>query len=86
MEHAQLVKDLFDKYIEQVMTSCGGFPDMNLQNLPNYRAPKFEILKKIPKESTLQMVPKLPPNIKEETGADYSKRKVSANFLDDKKQ
>ena len=32
------------------------------------------------------MVPKMPANIKEETGAEYSKRKVSANFLDDKKQ
>ena len=68
MDNAQLVKDLFDKYIEGVMNNHGGFPDMNLQNLPNHRAPKFEILKRIPKESSLQMVPKLPPNIKKETG------------------
>ena len=64
----------------------GGFPDTNLRNLPSHRAPKFEILKKMPKEHPLQMVPKMPPNIKEESGVEYSKRKVSANFLDDKKQ
>ena len=53
MDQQALVKELFDKYIESVMDTVGGFPDMNLQNMPNYRAPKFEILKKIPKEDTL---------------------------------
>ena len=58
---------------------------MNLQNMPNYTAPKFSILKSIPKEDPLQMVPKLPPNVKEATNVEKYNRKVSTNFLDDKK-
>ena len=68
------------------MNSVGGFPDMNLQNMPNYKAPKFSILKNIPKEDPLQMVPKLPANVIEATNVKKSNRKVCANFLDEKKQ
>ena len=35
------------------MQTVDGFPDTNLKNLPSHRAPKYEILKKVPKEHPL---------------------------------
>lgn len=34
----------------------------------------------------MQMVPILPPNIKEQTGEDYDKHKINAAFLTSKKE
>ena len=44
------------------------------------------MLKKVPKISELQMIPKLPPHMdNEQTGEDFDKSKISAGFLDAKK-
>jgi len=54
------------------LDKLGGFPDVNLRKIPNYRTSKQVILKKVPKTSELQMVPKLPPNMQiEQSGEDF---------------
>lgn len=41
----------------------------------------------MPKTSELQMIPKLPPHMsKEQTGEEFDNQKISAGFLDAKKQ
>ena len=65
----------------------GGFPDVQLKNLPSYRTSKNHILKKVPKKHDMQMVPQLPPHLRQEgTGEEFDKSKISAGFLDAKKQ
>ena len=60
---------------------------MALSKIPNYRTSKQVILKKVPKKHELQMVPKLPDYmLTEQTGEDFEKSKVSAAYLEAKKQ
>ena len=83
----KFVRELFNEAILEVLERHGGFPDCTLSQLPTYRTSKTNILKKIPKSSELQMVPRLPPNmIIEQTGEDFDKSKVSAAYLESKKQ
>ena len=52
-----LVRQLFDEAIDSIISRFGGFPDCDLANLPSYRTSKVHLLKKIPKKSTMQLVP-----------------------------
>lgn len=82
-----LMKELYNEAIQQVLARLGGFPDVSLANLPTYRTSKQAILRKIPKTHELQMLPKLPDYMQvEQDGADFDKTKVSAKYLDAKKQ
>jgi len=79
----KLIKTLYDQAIKQILDNNGGFPDVRLSRLPNYRTSKSHILKKIPREKDMSMIPKLPKHLQvEQTGEDFDKSKVSARFLD----
>mmetsp|Transcript_38070 Transcript_38070/g.49982 ORF Transcript_38070/g.49982 Transcript_38070/m.49982 type:complete len:99 (-) Transcript_38070:537-833(-) len=83
----KLIKELYNQAIDDILEEMGGFPDVKLSNLPSYRTSKNHILKKIPKLNDMQMVPKLPENLKnDETGEDFDKAKISTGYLDAKKQ
>lgn len=83
----ELIRKLYAEAIEQILERLGGFPDISLANLPTYRTSKQAILRKIPKTHELQMLPKLPAYMQtEQDGADFDKTKVSAKYLDSKKQ
>ena len=81
------MEQVYNEAIKEVLEEVGGFPDVRLKNLPSYRTSKSSILKRIPREKEMQMVPKLPKHMQnEQTGEDFDKAKVSAAFLDAKKQ
>ena len=82
----RLIKQLYNQAIKDILDEMGGFPDVRLSNLPSYRTSKNHILKKIPKKHDMQMVPILPPHLKEEEdGEQFDKSKISAGYLDEKK-
>lgn len=81
-----LVRQLYNAAIKEILDSLGGFPEVSLKNIPNYRTSKQQILRRVPKTNELQMVPKLPPNLQvEQSGEDFDKSKISAGYLDAKK-
>ena len=85
-EEYQLIKKLYNEATKKILDENGGFPDCKLSELPNYRTSKSNILKRIPKNSDLQMIPTIPNNIKEEaTGQGFNQTKVSLAFLQEKK-
>lgn len=81
-----MVKKLYNDAIAKIVEDNGGCPPVRLSNLPNYRTSKSTILKKIPRKHPMQMVPTIPPHMKQEsTGEDFDASKVSAGYLNDKK-
>ena len=57
------MRGLYNEAINEVLKIHGGFPEVKLCDIPNYRTSKLSLLKKVPKEHELQMVPKLPDNL-----------------------
>ena len=47
------VKDLYNEAIKNVLNMHGGFPEVDLRSIPNYRTSKLNFLKRIPKEHEL---------------------------------
>ena len=83
----QLTRELYNEAIKAILDQLGGFPEVNLRDIPNYRTSKQHILKtKVPKTSEMQMVPKLPSYMQEQTGEDYDKSRISAGYLESKKE
>jgi hypothetical protein len=81
------MRELYNSAIKEILEKLGGFPDVNLSSLPTYRTSKQAILRRLPKQHDLQMVPIKPAYLKnEQDGEDFNKSKVSAKFLDAKKQ
>lgn len=66
-EDYTLIKKLYNEAIKKIVDDNGGFPECKLSNLPNYRTSKVNIIKKIPKTNAMQMVPKIPPNLLQES-------------------
>ena len=62
-EDYQLMEQVYNEAIKEVLEEVGGFPDVRLKNLPSYRTSKSSILKRIPREKEMQMVPKLPKHM-----------------------
>ena len=70
-----------------MLDDLGGFPCVDLRKLPSHRTSKQHILKQVPKENEMQMIPKLPKHMRsEQTGEDFDSTKISAAYLDAKKQ
>ena len=68
-EEVSLTRELYNEAIQAVLAQFGGFLEVNLHDIPNHRTSKQHILKtKVPKINDMQMIPILPPNIKEQTG------------------
>ena len=83
----KLIKQLFNEAIDEILDKCGGFPDVSLRNLPTYRTSKTHILKKMAKSNEMQLTPQLPDNLLvEQDGTDFNKTKISAGYLEAKKQ
>lgn len=82
------VRRLYNEAIKEVLKIHGGFPEVKLSNIPNYRTSKLSLLKKVPKEHELQMVPKMPENFlaAEVNGQSFDKSKINAGYLNEKKQ
>ena len=86
-EDVKFARQAYNEAIKEILEKFGRFPEVMLSKLPNYRTSKQIILKKAPRQHELQLVPKLPAYmLKEQTGDEFSKSKVSAGFLAAKKQ
>lgn len=66
----KIIRQLYNQAIENILEEMGGFPDVKLKNLPNYRTSKNHILKKVPKKHDMQMVPVLPDYLRNEENAE----------------
>ena len=80
---SKIVKKLYAEATKEILDKFGGFPTVNLAELPDFRTSKSDILRRIPKKHELQMVPELPDNLKVvATGASYNSTKINSKFLE----